>query len=96
VQAGEEVPRESGSAVARGVEVVLPLVGLVDLAAERTRLAKDREKLGKEAESIARKLENAGFRAKAPPEVIAKDEARLAELRIDVEKLARTLARLGA
>jgi valyl-tRNA synthetase len=96
VQSGEDVPRESGSAVARGVEVVLPLVGLVDLAAERARLAKDREKLGKEAEGIARKLENSGFRAKAPPEVIAKDEARLAELRVDVEKLARTLARLGA
>jgi valyl-tRNA synthetase len=96
VLAGEEVPRESGSAVVRGVEVVLPLVGLVDLAAERARLAKDREKLGKEAEGIARKLDNSGFRAKAPPEVIAKDEARLVELRADVEKLARTLARLGA
>jgi len=95
-EVGEDVPRESGSAVARGVEVVLPLVGLVDLAAERARLAKDREKLHKEAESIARKLDNAGFRAKAPPDVIAKDEARLVELRGDVDKLGRTLARLGA
>jgi valyl-tRNA synthetase len=90
-----EVPQESGSAVVRGVEVVLPLLGLVDLAAERVRIGKDLEKLRKEAESLAKKLDNAGFRAKAPPEVIAKDEARLGELRIDAEKLERTRARLG-
>ena len=90
-----EVPRESGSAVVRGVEVVLPLIGLVDLAAERVRIGKDVEKLRKEGESLDKKLGNAGFRAKAPPEVIAKDEARLVEIRVDVEKLERTRARLG-
>jgi len=90
-----EVPQESGSAVVRGVEVVLPLVGLVDLAAERVRIGKDLEKLRKEDDTLARKLGNAGFRAKAPPEVIAKDEARLAELRSDVARLERTRTRLG-
>ena len=90
-----EVPRESGSTVVRGLEVVLPLIGLVDLAAERVRIGKDLEKLRKEGEALDRKLGNQGFRAKAPPEVIAKDEARLGEIRDDVEKLERTRARLG-
>jgi valyl-tRNA synthetase len=91
----EEVPRESGSAVARGVEVVLPLAGLVDLAAERARIGKDLDRLRKEAEGIARKLDNPGFLAKAPAEVVAKDQARLTELRGDVARLEATRARLG-
>ncbi|MBL9099741.1 MAG: valine--tRNA ligase [Myxococcales bacterium] len=91
----EEVPRESTHAVVRGVEVVMPLAGLVDLATERARLVKDLEKLRKEAEGIARKLDNPGFRAKAPADVIAKDEARLAELRGDMARMADLQARLG-
>ncbi len=91
----EALPRESASAVAAGVEVVLPLAGLVDLASERQRISRDLDKLRKDADSMTRKLANQGFRAKAPPEVIAKDEARLVELQADAEKLARTLARIG-
>ncbi len=90
----EEVPRESTHAVVRGVEVVLPLAGLVDLAAERVRIEKDLEKLRKEAEGIERKLGNPGFRAKAPADVIAKDEARLNDLRADVARMGELHARL--
>jgi valyl-tRNA synthetase len=91
----EAAPKESATQVVRGAEVALPLAGLVDLAAERARLTKDREKLQKEAAGIEAKLQNAGFRAKAPPEVIAGAEGRLAEIKVDLERLASTLHRLG-
>ena len=90
----EEAPRESTHAVVRGIEVVLPLAGLVDLAAERVRIEKDLEKLRKEAEGIERKLGNPGFRAKAPADVVAKDEARLVDLRADVARMGELHARL--
>ena len=90
----EEPPREAVSEIVRGIEVILPLAGLVDVAAERDRMAKEIAKAEKEAEGIARKLENPGFRAKAPAEVIAKDEARLAELRDSLSALRATLGRL--
>src|SRR5690606_17335880 len=83
MEPSEAAPKEAATEVVRGAEVILPLAGLVDLAAERARLAKDQEKLRKEADSLTAKLQNPGFRAKAPAEVIAKGEARLVELQGD-------------
>ena len=54
--------------------------GLVDLDAERARLAREREKVASEHGRLERKLGNAGFLSKAAPEIIDKDRARLAEL----------------
>jgi valyl-tRNA synthetase len=95
MEPSEAAPKEAATEVVRGAEVILPLAGLVDLAAERARLAKDQEKLRKEADSLTAKLQNPGFRAKAPAEVIAKGEARLVELQGDLERLQATLTRLG-
>ena len=89
-----DVPRQAGTEVVRGAEVVLPLEGLVDLAAERARVEKELAKLGKTLEGLRRKLANPNFRAKAPAAVVAKDEARVVELETDETRLRATLARL--
>ena len=91
----EAAPKEAATEVVRGVEVILPLAGLIDFAAERARLGKEREKLLKEQDGLVAKLGNEGFRAKAPPEVVARGEARLVELRGDLERLEATLRRRG-
>ncbi|MFY0530606.1 hypothetical protein [Nannocystis pusilla] len=91
----EVAPKEAATEVVRGAEVILPLAGLVDFAAERARLSKDLEKARKEADGLTAKLQNPGFRGKAPADVIAKGEARLVELRDDLERLQATLTRLG-
>ncbi|MDC0719499.1 valine--tRNA ligase [Nannocystis bainbridge] len=91
----EAAPREAVSEVVRGAEVILPLAGLVDFAAERTRISKELEKLRKESDGLTAKLQNPGFRAKAPPDVVAKGETRLVELNSDLERLQATLTRLG-
>ncbi len=87
----DTVPKESATEVVRGIEVILPLAGVVDLAAERKRLGKEIEKLEKDAKGLDRKLSNEKFLAKAPPEVVAKDRARRADIDDTLGKLRATL-----
>ena len=85
-------PPESATQVLPGVEVYVPLAGLMDLAAERTRLTKERGELAGHIERLAAKLANEGFVAKAPPAVVAQERTRLAELRERLATLERNLA----
>ena len=57
------------------------LLGVVDLDKERDKLGKQQDKLRSQIASMAAKLGNEGFRAKAPPQVIAQQEATLQGLR---------------
>ncbi|MCA9716284.1 MAG: class I tRNA ligase family protein, partial [Myxococcales bacterium] len=95
--AGDAVPREIAvEVVCGGVEVILPLAGVVDLDAERARMRKEIEKLTKDARSLDKKLGNERFLAKAPPEVVAKDRARRAEIAETIATLEAMLVTLGA
>lgn len=77
--AGPEKPQNAMTAVISGVEVYLPLKGLIDIDKETTRLNKELERLTKELDRIAGKLSNAGFVAKAPADVIDKERAKAKE-----------------
>jgi valyl-tRNA synthetase len=74
---------------------VLPLEGVIDLAAERARLAKAIEAAEKERDTLAKRLASPGFVEKAKPEAIAKAQADHAERASDAERLKAALARLG-
>ncbi|MFM8499050.1 MAG: valine--tRNA ligase [Chakrabartia sp.] len=75
---------------------VLPLEGVIDLAAERARITKAIEAVSKEASSLAGRLNNPAFVEKAKPEAVEKARADHAEKAAEVEKLTAALARLGA
>ncbi len=60
--------------------VALPLEGVIDFAAEKARLSKELEKLAKDMAAIDGRLNNPGFVAKAPPEVLEESRERKAEL----------------
>jgi valyl-tRNA synthetase len=77
-------------------QVALPLAGLLDVPAERARLAKEIEKAEKELGGIRGRLDNEGFRARAPQEVVEKDETRATEMGERVTRLRETLGRLQA
>jgi valyl-tRNA synthetase len=79
VDAAVTPPKACASAVVGGVEVFVPLSGVVDFAAEIARLTKELTKLEKELAAVTKKLANAAFRANAPAEVVAKEEAKAAE-----------------
>ena len=93
--ADEEKPAESACVVAHGCEVYCVLTGLIDFEAERARLTKERATLQKDEAKFAKKLSNPGFLAKAAPEIVEKDTAKLAELRDKLARVEEQLAELG-
>ena len=88
-------PAESACVVAHGCEVYCVLTGLIDFEAERARLTKERATLQKDEAKFAKKLSNPGFLAKAAPEIVEKDTAKLAELRDKLTRVEEQLAELG-
>ena len=74
---------------------VLPLEGVIDIAAERARLTKSLQAAQKEAKSLEGRLANPAFVEKAKPEAVEKARADHAEKVAESERLAAALARLG-
>ena len=75
----EEKPDQAVTAVVQGIEIFLPLRGLIDMDKEIARLEKEVEKVNKEIERLEKKLNNEGFVAKAPADVIAGEKEKLAK-----------------
>jgi valyl-tRNA synthetase len=91
-----QAPREQvATAVLEGATAVVPLVGLFDVEAERTRLQKQIADAEAEAAKLAAKLSNEGFRAKAPANVIAAEEERQSAINARLDGLRRSLTELG-
>jgi valyl-tRNA synthetase len=91
-----DAPSEGvASAVLAQAQVVLPLAGLIDLAAEREKLTKQRAEAEAEAARLSAKLSDEQFRSKAPEKVIARQEEMLAAARSRVEGLQARLNELG-
>ncbi len=80
---------------AGGLELRIPLAGLFDLAAEKTRLTKERLKVEKELDGLQGKLANPQFVARAKPEVVEESRSRQAELLVRKERIEMTLVDLG-
>ena len=78
-----------------GLTYVIPLEGVVDIAAEKARLAKALEAVTKEAKSLEARLANPAFVEKAKAEAVEKARADHAEKSAEAERLAVALARLG-
>ncbi|MFM9009350.1 MAG: hypothetical protein ACKON8_00340, partial [Planctomycetota bacterium] len=74
-----------------GCEVFVDLAGLVDVAAEISRLTKENEKTEGFLAAKRAKLANESFTSRAPEGVIAKERAQLAELE---DRLAKGRAAL--
>jgi valyl-tRNA synthetase len=86
-----ETPRQAVTVLADGVEAYLPLAGMVDLEAERARLERELERTRQEVQRVERLLANADFVAKAPAEVVAREQEKLARYREQAEKLQARL-----
>ena len=73
----------------------LPLADIIDIAAERDRLAKAIEKTEKEIGGIDKRLSNPGFLAKADPQVVEETRDKRAALAEQRDKLAAAVTRLA-
>ena len=89
-------PRMAASAVVRGIEVYVPLEGVIDLEEEQQRLGRELAKVRQHLERVTRKLANEEFIRKAPEAVVSKERATQAELQDAAAKLEEGLARLEA
>ncbi|MDC0337584.1 valine--tRNA ligase [Alphaproteobacteria bacterium] len=78
-----------------GVEIGLPLADILDLTTEAARLNKEIGGVTAEIEKISRKLDNPGFIAKAPEDVVAENRRRLDEENTRLNGLTAALKRLG-
>ncbi len=89
-------PEMAASALVRGIEVYVPLEGVIDLAAERGRLRRELAKVNESLERVSRKLTNTDFLGKAPAEVVSRQRATHAELQDARGKLQEGLGRIEA
>jgi valyl-tRNA synthetase len=73
----------------------IPLEGIIDLEAEKARLAKTAEAAEKERDSLAGRLSNPNFVERAKPEAVEKARADHAEKSAEAERYRAALERLG-
>ncbi len=95
-QAAGEVPAGGSlQIIVDEATFVVPLGDVVDIEAEKARLAKAIAAAEKERDGLAGRLGNASFVEKAKPEAVEKARADHAEKTAEAERLSAALARLG-
>jgi valyl-tRNA synthetase len=88
-------PRKGTPTVHSGLgNLYLPLEGLVDVAAEKARLAKELEKIESEIARAVQKLSNPNFTSKAPPHVLQEHQQRLTEWQTKHDRVQKALESL--
>ncbi|HEY3375768.1 MAG TPA: valine--tRNA ligase [Candidatus Aquicultor sp.] len=87
-------PEHAAVDVEQGVEVFVPLAGLVDIEEEKKRLGRELAKTEADAEKSRKKLTNPQFLEKAAPAVVDKETAKLAEFDEKIGKLKKQVESL--
>ena len=90
-----EQKQAAKAALSGGIELVMPLVGIIDMAAERTRLEREIGKLEKDVAQLDKKLANASFLERAPAEVVEEQRTRLQSERSRLDRLTHARDMLG-
>ncbi len=88
-------PKGALSIAAEGASFALPLDGIIDIAAEKARLAKALEKLDKEIAGLRARLDNPKFIASAKEEVVDEARANLEARGEEADRIRSALARLA-
>ena len=85
-------PTQAAVAIVSGIEIYVPLKDLIDLDKEVARLEKDIQATDKELAKLDGKLNNPAFLDKAPPEIVAKEQAKQEEFRARRQALQERVA----
>ena len=85
----------AAAAVVGSMRVLIPLAGLIDLGAEKTRLAKEIGRIEGEIKKCENKLGNANFVANAPAEVVTQERQRIADWGTQLTALREQMQKLG-
>jgi valyl-tRNA synthetase len=94
VEAGADIPAGSAQLVLDEATLILPLAGLIDIEAEKSRLARERGRAADECAKVVAKLGNTDFISRAKPEIVEENRRRERSFRADMARLDAALARL--
>jgi valyl-tRNA synthetase len=89
-------PKGSAQIVVGEATVALPLAGIIDMDAERKRIAREIDKTVVEIKKVTDRLANPGFMAKAPAEVVEELKERGADFESKQSRLKLALQRIEA
>jgi valyl-tRNA synthetase len=89
-----ETPPESAIALVGTLQILIPMSGLIDKAAEISRLEKEIVKVSKELPRIEGKLTNPNFIERAPQSVIDKEKEKLTNLNLSLSQLNEQLQKI--
>jgi len=91
-----EQPQASATALLGDMRLLVPMKGVIDVDAERSRLLKQQEKLQIELSRSRGKLDNSKFVNNAPADVVTKERQRAADVEKTIAQLDEQLVRLEA
>ena len=91
----DEAPKGSLTVATPGATFALPLADIIDVDAEKERIAKSLGKVEKEAGGLRGRLNNPKFVESAPDEIVAEAQANLALREEEIAQLSAALDRLN-
>ena len=86
-----DIPENSINVIKEGIELYIPLEGLIDFEEERNRLNSEKERLEKEVARCEKMLSNPGFVNKAPQTKIDEEKAKLEKYKEMLAKVVESL-----
>jgi valyl-tRNA synthetase len=92
---GDDEPPASATALLGSMKILVPMAGLIDVAAERNRLQKQLDRAMSDLQKINAKLANEKFTARAPEAVVAKEHARQDEIQQEISQLNEQTEKLA-
>jgi valyl-tRNA synthetase len=94
ISSAAAAPQGSVQLVVRGEVAALPLIGVIDIAAERARLAKELAKADSDIARVDAKLNNPKFVERAAEDVVDEEREKRAEAVARKAKIAEAIERL--
>ncbi|TFG41896.1 MAG: valine--tRNA ligase, partial [Chromatiales bacterium] len=94
VLGADEKPPTAATALLGDMRLLVPMKGLIDVDAERTRLTKQQEKVKADLDRSSNKLNNKNFVNNAPPEVVIQEQERIAEFEKTIGQLTEQIQKL--
>jgi valyl-tRNA synthetase len=94
IDSGADEPA-AAAAVVGALRVMIPLAGLIDLSAEKARMAKEITRIETEIKKCEGKLGNANFVANAPADVVQQERQRITDWTQQISALREQVQKLG-
>ena len=87
-------PPESATVLVGPMKVLVPLGSIIDRSAEIKRLEREIKKLRNDLERSEKKLKNNSFIAKAPPDIVEKEQSRVESIRHSITEFEKQRQRV--